>query len=197
MSNHEMYHKGSRQLQDRFDSRRIADRVQQVVVHSTFNEDDCKFIENCRMFFLATADEQGCPDCSYKGGLPGFVRILDERTLGFPNYDGNGMFRSLGNILVNPQVGLLFIDFESSGRLRLNGIASIHYDDFLLSEFHGAQLVVKVAVEQIFRNCPRYIHKMRLVEDSVYAPKPNYTPPVPNWKQEEVFRDYLPRENDQ
>jgi uncharacterized protein len=105
------------------------------------------------------------------------------------------MFRSLGNILVNPYVGLLFIDFESPRRLRLNGVASLHDDDTLLTEFHGAQLVIKVAVEKIFPNCPRYIHKMRLFEQSVYTPKPNHTPPVPDWKKKEVFRDYLPREN--
>lgn len=197
MSNHEIYNKGSRQLQDQFDSRRIADRLQQITAHSTFTKGDRHFIENCSMFFLATADDQGHPDCSYKGGLPGFVHILDETTLAFPAYDGNGMFRSLGNILVNPNVGLLFIDFENPDRLRLNGVASLHDDEALLAEFNGARLVIKVAVEQLFPNCPRYIHKMRLVEHSVYAPKPNHTPPVPDWKKMEVFRDYLPGENDQ
>ena len=63
------------------------------------------------MFFLATADEHGMPQCSYKGGDPGFVRVVDEHTLAFPSYDGNGMYLSLGNLLVNPQVGILFIDF--------------------------------------------------------------------------------------
>ena len=192
MSKDEMYHRGSRQLQDQFDSRRIADRLQQVTVHTTFTEDDCCFIESCSMFFLATADEQGRPDCSYKGGMPGFVHIQDERTLAFPDYDGNGMFRSLGNILVNPQVGLLFINFEQPDRLRLSGVASLHYDDALLSEYPGAQLLVRVMAEHVFPNCPRYIHKMHLAQHSIYAPKPDHTPPEPDWKLMKEFRDALP-----
>jgi predicted pyridoxine 5'-phosphate oxidase superfamily flavin-nucleotide-binding protein len=192
MSNHQMYHRGSRQLQDQFDSRRIADRLEQVTVHTTFTEDDRGFIETCSMFFLATADEEGRPDCSYKGGRPGFVRIQDERTLVFPNYDGNGMFRSLGNILVNPHVGLLFVDFEQPDRLRLNGLASLHYDSALLEEYPGAQMLVRVVAERIFPNCPRYIHTMHLAEHSIYAPKPDYTPPEPDWKRMKEFRDALP-----
>lgn len=105
MSDHEMYHEGSRELQDSFDSRRIADRLEQVTAHNEFTEHDADFIERCAMFFLATADAEGKPDCSYKGGLPGFVRVLDESTLAFPDYDGNGIFRSMGNILVNPPCG--------------------------------------------------------------------------------------------
>jgi predicted pyridoxine 5'-phosphate oxidase superfamily flavin-nucleotide-binding protein len=193
MSKDEMYHRGSRQLQDQFDSRRIADRLQQVTVHTSFTEGDRRFIESCSMFFLATADEQGRPDCSYKGGMPGFVHIQDERTLAFPDYDGNGMFRSLGNMLVNPQVGLLFVNFEQPDRLRLNGVASLHYDDVLLSEYPGAQLLVRVVAERIFPNCPRYIHKMHLIEHSIYAPKPDHTPPEPDWKRMTEFRDALPR----
>ena len=187
-----MYHNGSRQLQDQFDSRRIADRLEQVTVHTAFSQSDRRFIEHCSMFFLATADEQGRPDCSYKGGIPGFVRILDEHTLVFPDYDGNGMFRSLGNILVNPHVGLLFVNFEQPGRIRINGIAVLHDDRALLSEFPGARLVVRVSLLRIFPNCPRYIHKLEMVEQSIYAPKPDHTPPEPNWKSQEEFRDALP-----
>lgn len=197
MSKDEMYHRGSRQLQDQFDSRRIADRLQQVTVHTSFTEDDRLFIESCSMFFLATADEQGRPDCSYKGGMPGFVRVQDERTLAFPDYDGNGMFRSLGNMLVNPQVGLLFVNFEQPDRLRLNGVASLHYDDVLLSEYPGAQVLVRVVVECIFPNCPRYIHKMHLIECSIHAPRPDHTPPEPDWKRMTEFRDALPRGSSQ
>ncbi|HEY3082641.1 MAG TPA: pyridoxamine 5'-phosphate oxidase family protein [Chloroflexota bacterium] len=188
-----MYNAGSRALQDRFDSRRIADRLEQVTVHDAFTEHDRAFIERCAMFFLATADAQGRPDCSYKGGRPGFVRVVDPQTLAFPDYDGNGMFRSLGNVRVNPHVGLLFIDFESPGRVRVNGLATVHDDDPLLSEFPGAQLIVRVQVERIFPNCPRYIHRMQLVEHSIYAPTANHTPPEPDWKESPAFRDALPR----
>ncbi len=188
-----MYHRGSRALQDQFDTHLLADRLELVQVHQTFTEDDRDFIQRCAMFFLATADTEGHPDCSYKGGLPGFVRVVDEQTLVFPDYDGNGMFKSLGNILLNPYVGLLFIDFEHPDRLRINGTATIHDDDSLLSEYPGAQLIVRVKAEHIFPNCPRYIHKMRLLEHSVYVPRLGYIPPVPQWKKKLVFRGVLPR----
>jgi predicted pyridoxine 5'-phosphate oxidase superfamily flavin-nucleotide-binding protein len=187
-----MYHEGSRRLQDQFDSRRIADRLEQVTLHSALTDDDRSFIERCCMFFLATADADGRPDCSYKGGMPGFVHVLDERTLAFPDYDGNGMFRSLGNILVHAPVGLLFIDFERPNRLRVHGSATVHADDPLLPQYPGAQLIVRVEIEHIFPNCPRYIHRMQLVTHSVYAPRQDHVPPEPEWKQMEAFRDALP-----
>jgi predicted pyridoxine 5'-phosphate oxidase superfamily flavin-nucleotide-binding protein len=192
MDSSEMYNDGSRELQDRFDSRRIADRLEEITVHDRFTDADRDFVARCPMFFLATADRDGWPDCSYKGGWPGFVRVLDDRTLAFPNYDGNGMFRSLGNILVNPKVGLLFVDFERPNRMRVNGVASLHDDAASLAAFEGATLVVRVHAERIFPNCPRYIHKMALTELSVFAPKPGHVPPVPDWKKMDVFRDYLP-----
>jgi uncharacterized protein len=187
-----MYHEGSRQLQDRFATRRLADRLVETVAHPTFTDADRAFIESRSMLFLATADADGRPDCSYKGGRPGFVRVVAPDTLAFPSYDGNGMFKSLGNLLVNPQVGLLFIDFEKPRRLRVNGHATVREDDPLRAEFVGAQLVVRVRAEAIFPNCPRYIHTMRHVETSVYAPCEGHTPPVPEWKQRPVFRDVLP-----
>ncbi len=144
------------------------------------------------MFFLATADSEGWPDVSYKGGRPGFVRCLDRRTIAFPSYDGNGMFRSLGNILVNDRVALLFVNFEQPDRLRVHGIASVADVDPLLSTWEGAQAVVRVTVVRAFPNCPRYIHRMVLGELSAFAPAPGYQPPEPEWKAMELFRDYLP-----
>ena len=187
-----LYHEGNRQMQDRFDSRRIADRLQQVTLHDRFSDGDRDFVARSSMFFLATADAEGQPDVSYKGGVPGFVRVVDDETLAFPDYDGNGMFKSLGNILVNPKVGLLFIDFEQPDRMRVSGTASVSSDDPLLAEFPGAQLIVRVRAERIFPNCPRYIHRMQVVEQSVYAPRPGYKPPEPDWKRNELFRDALP-----
>jgi predicted pyridoxine 5'-phosphate oxidase superfamily flavin-nucleotide-binding protein len=188
-----MYHDGNRSLQDRFDSRRIADRLVEVLHRVQFTEDDRAFIGSRPFFFLATADTDGWPDCSYKGGRPGFVRVIAPGTLAFPSYDGNGMFKSLGNVLRNPRVGLLFMDFEQPKRLRVNGRASIDFADPLLPTFDGAQLVVRVEAAHIFPNCPRYVHRMRLEEISVYAPAPAHEPPVPAWKEMEAFRDYLPR----
>ena len=187
-----MYHDGNRSLQDRFDSRRIADRLVAVLHRTAFTEEDRVFIESRSMFFLATADANGAPDCSYKGGRPGFVRVVGPAELVFPSYDGNGMFKSLGNVLANPQVGLLFIDFEAPRRLRVNGTASIHEDDPLLGSFEGAQLLVRVQAAHVFPNCPRYIHRLALTEISAYAPAPGHEPPVPAWKQMDAFRDYLP-----
>ena len=187
-----MYHQGSRQLQDRYSTRKLADRLVEVLARSAFTGEDRTFIESSRLFFLATADAAGRPDCSHKGGLPGFVRVVGPDTLAFPDYDGNGMFKSLGNVLANPAVGILFIDFESPRRLRVNGRASISGDDPLLATFEGAKLIVRVKAEAIFPNCPRYIHKMQLVEQSVYAPCEGHVPPVPGWKKQPVFREVLP-----
>jgi len=186
------YNEGARKMQDRFDSRRLADRLEQVTLRRAFTEEDRAFIARAPMFFLATADADGRPDCSYKGGLPGFVQVVDDVTLAFPSYDGNGQFRSLGNLLLNPRVGMLFIDFEATKRIRVNGVASIDDADPLRSRYPDADLVVRVRAEEIFPNCPRYIHKMQMTELSAYAPRPNYQPPVPAWKQMEAFRDYLP-----
>jgi predicted pyridoxine 5'-phosphate oxidase superfamily flavin-nucleotide-binding protein len=144
------------------------------------------------MFFLATADAEGRPQCSYKGGEPGFVHVLDERTIAFPNYDGNGMYLSMGNTLVNPHVGLLFVDFEGRKRLRLNGIASVDLDDPLLAEYLEAQFVVRVHVTEVFPNCPRYIHEYRLVKRSRFVPKADCETPVPGWKTREWAHDALP-----
>jgi predicted pyridoxine 5'-phosphate oxidase superfamily flavin-nucleotide-binding protein len=192
MSERPMYHDGSRAMQDRFDSRRIADRLEELTVHTELTADDAAFIGRCSMFFLATADADGWPDCSYKGGMPGFVKVLDPTTLVFPSYDGNGMFRSLGNVMANPKVGMLFIDFTHPNRMRVNGTATIHDHGELVDAFDGAQAAVRVAIERIFPNCPRYIHRLELIEHSVYAPRPGHLPPEPQWKQMEVFRDALP-----
>lgn len=192
MANEPTYHEGMRRLQDARDTRRIADRLEQVTLRTAFTDDDRAFIERSPMFFVATADAQGRPDCSYKGGLPGFVRVLDETTLAFPDYDGNGMYRSWGNVLVNPAVGLLFLDFENPRRIRVNGTAKVVEDDPLRAEFPGSVFIVRVHAEMIFPNCPRYLHKMQMVESSAYAPRPDYTPPVPAWKTFDVFRDALP-----
>jgi len=192
MRDEPMYHEGMRRLQDTRDTRGIADRLAQVTVREAFTDEDRAFIERSPMFFIATADAEGRPDCSYKGGLPGFVRVLDARTLAFPDYDGNGMYRTWGNVLVNPNVGLLFLDFEKPKRIRVNGTARLSADDPLRADFPGSVFVVRVAADKIFPNCPRYLHKMQLVEHSAYAPRPDYTPPVPAWKTFDAFRDALP-----
>jgi uncharacterized protein len=190
------YHDGSRRLQDRFDTRRLADRLEQkFLARPLIDDEDRAFIERMDMFFLATADADGLPQCSYKGGDPGFVRVLDERSLAFPNYDGNGMYLSMGNLLQNPLVGMLFIDFVSArpSRLRLNGIASIDEHDELIDDYPGAQFIVRVRATQVFPNCPRYIHRMALVERSRFVPRAGRETPIPSWKRADWACDVLPR----
>lgn len=202
-----MYHEGNRRLQDRFDTRRLADRLEEVKVRSRFTPEDRAFIEALDLFFLATADAELQPTCSYKGGDPGFVRVLDEERLVFPGYDGNGMFLSMGNVLVNPRVGLLFIDFRRPRRLRVEGKAVLHTPEGGTLRWSGstgvppeegvlhlpgAQYLVEVRAERIFPNCPRYIHRAIGFERSPFVPGGGETPPVPEWKRQPWARDVLP-----
>jgi predicted pyridoxine 5'-phosphate oxidase superfamily flavin-nucleotide-binding protein len=187
------YHAGSRDLQERFGTRALADRLEDVNLRTAFNDADRAFIESMDMFFLATADEHGRPQCSYKGGDPGFVRVVGERQLSIPNYDGNGMYLSWGNVEVNPHVGLLFIDFRAQRRMRVNGTASINLDDALLGCYPEAQFVVRVTATEIFPNCPRYIHRMELVERSKFVPRAGVETPEPGWKRSDWARDVLPK----
>jgi predicted pyridoxine 5'-phosphate oxidase superfamily flavin-nucleotide-binding protein len=191
----ELYHGGSRGLQDRFDTRRIADRLEEKTVRDYIDDDDRAFIEARDMFFIATADADGKPQSSYKGGDLGFVRVLDERTIAFPNYDGNGMYLTMGNLAVNPRVGLLFIDFEGRKRMRLNGVASIDERDPLLAEYPEAQFIVRVRATEVFPNCPRYIHEYELVQRSRFVPKADCETPVPAWKTREWSHDALPADD--
>ena len=184
-----MYHEGSRRLQDQFDSRQISDRLEEFT-RTQFTPDDRTFIEGAPYFFLATADAKGRPDCSFKGGMPGFVSVTGPSELAFPDYDGNGMFKSLGNILVNAEVGMLFIAMHGKPhRLRVNGRATVSREDPLLARTVGAQLIVRVTAREIFPNCPRYIPAMQLIDSSIYVPRSGYDPPEPEWKDFADFKD--------
>lgn len=186
------YSPASRALQDQYDTRRLADRLAEVKVHGEFSPDDRQFIERRDMFFLATVDAAGQPTCSYKGGDPGFVRVTGPRELAFPNYDGNGMYLSMGNLSETHAVGLLFIDFDAQRRLRVDGVARVAFADPLLAQYPEAQFMVRVEVIRIYPNCPRYIHQYRLVERSKFVPHGAGETPIPGWKQTEWARDVLP-----
>jgi len=187
------YHDGQRAIQARFASTALADRLEQVTHRTTLAPDDVSFIGSASFFFLATADSEGRPDCSYKGGAPGFVRALSPSLIVFPDYDGNGMFRSLGNIAVNANVALLFIAMNATPkRLRINGRAEVRFDDPLLPDFAGAQALVKVTPEHIFPNCPRYIHDVGAGAPSPYTPEAGAPPLEPAWKSFEAFKDVVP-----
>jgi hypothetical protein len=189
---HFEYTRASRDLQDRFDTRRLADRLADVKVHDVFTPEDRAFIERLDMFFLATVGESGRPTCSYKGGDPGFVSVIDERTIAFPSYDGNGMYLSMGNVAATRAVGLLFLDFEQQRRMRVDGSARIDFAHPLLTRHPEAQLLVVVEAERIYPNCGRYIHKYELVERSRFVPRPDRPTPVPGWKQSDWAADVLP-----
>lgn len=185
------YHDGQRALQERFDTTRLAEKLAEVA-SDEFRPELVRFVEGRDMFFIASTDPTGAPDCSYKGGDPGFVRVIDEHTLTFPAYDGNGMFRTLGNIEANPQVGLLFVDFESSTRLRVNGDATIEFDGPLVAGYPEAIAVVKVRARTIFANCGRYVHEYRKVTASPFVPREGAETPVPDWKRIAWFDGALP-----
>ncbi len=188
-----MYHEGNRDLQDHFGSRPLADRLVERLWRCRFKDEDKALIENAGFFFLATADREGRPDCSFKGGPPGFVKVPSSDLLVFPDYDGNGMFKSLGNIKLNPQVGLLFVTLgEKPQRLRVNGRASLHFEDPMLEELAGAQLIVRVIPEDIFPNCPRYIPNLDANKPSDDLPRVNVAPKEPAWKTFDAFKDVVP-----
>ena len=194
----EIYSTEHRALQKSFDTTRLADRVDELVVRQELAGDQKAFIESRDMFFLTSIDHRGYPTCSYKGGAPGFVRVLDPKTIVFPSYNGNGMFLSMGNINTSHKVGMLFIDFETPHRVRVHGDATITPNDSLLAEFVGAELLVRVTVTEAFINCPRYIHKYQRMQTSKYAPQAGCaSPPPPQWKRIDAIQDALPaREKD-
>jgi uncharacterized protein len=196
MAKSQMYHHGAHHLQNVFDTRQLADRLQQKEARNILTKEDQALISKSPLFFLATANPEAHPNCSPKSGMPGFVRVLDERTLAFPDYDGNGTFRSLGNLLINPHVALLFVNFDTCEKTQVEGNAAVHLEHPLMTTWGGAQLVIEVAVERVFTACPRYIPKFQLIEHSLFTPRQGHIPPVPDWKKKEAYRDVLPQRRD-
>lgn len=188
---HDFYTPTQRQLQDEFDTRALADRLEAAIVSEALSEDQVDFVHARDMFFLSTIDESGFPSCSYKGGAPGFVRVLNDHTLAFPSYDGNGMFMSMGNIEAQSRIGMLFVDFASPQRLRLRGAARLLRQGKIYESFHGADIVVEVAIERAWQNCPRYVHKMHSVNASPHVPAADGTTRFALWKCIDVMQDVL------
>lgn len=186
------YSEEQRALQEQFQTGKMAGLLEQVIVHSEVQEAERAFIESRDMFFLATVDGDGQPTCSYKGGDSGFVKVVDPGTIAFPCYDGNGMFLSMGNIRTTARVGLLFIDFETPHRLRVQGTASANDQDPLLAAYAGADLVVRVVVSRIFVNCSRYVHKYERVKTSRYVPRAHCETPFAEWKRIDLVQEALP-----
>lgn len=188
----DIYDQHHRKIQAEFETENLANAAAQVIVHEEILDNDKAFIESRDMFFLSTIDAEGRPTVSYKGGDPGFIRVVDEKTLAFPSYDGNGMFLSMGNIDGNSQIAMLFIDFENPYRLRLQGEASLDKNDPLMSEYKEADLIVRVKVNNLWQNCPRYIHKYVKQDPSDFVPRENAETPMPAWKKVDVIQPALP-----
>ena len=187
----DFYTSSQRRLQDEFETRRLADLLVEAIITPELSPQQTEFIHGRNMFFLSTVDEDGFPSCSYKGGLPGFVRVPAPRTLVFPSYDGNGMFTSLGNIEACAKVGLLFIDFQTPRRMRVRGEARLLRDGPMLKSYPGAKAAVEVAIERVWQNCPRYVHRMQLVEQSPYVPRKDGSAQLAMWKRIDIVQDVL------
>ena len=190
-----IYHTSHRTIQQQFNTQALADQIEAAVVREELSEDQANFITSQTMFFLSTIDESNRPTVSYKGGETGFVRILNNKQLMFPSYDGNGMFYSMGNIFANPEIGVLFVDFEAPNRLRIQGKSELVNEGPLLDSYPGANLVVKVNVSQVWVNCSRYVHKMILREPSPYIPDSKGNAPIALWKRIEGLDQFLSEED--
>ncbi|MEM7288479.1 MAG: pyridoxamine 5'-phosphate oxidase family protein [Actinomycetota bacterium] len=195
MTDHDLgalYGDGSRALQDTFDSRRLADRLQELTIHDELTDDDIGLIEAQTSVLVSTVDEVGWPDVSYKGGDPGFVRVVDRRTLVMPSYDGNGMFRSLGNIAADPRLAMLFVDTTRPWRLRLHGVGRVETAGPVVDGLHGAQAALVVEIRRLFPNCGRYIDQG--TGPAPHVPREGEDTPEPEWKKMDLFRPYLPQQ---
>jgi predicted pyridoxine 5'-phosphate oxidase superfamily flavin-nucleotide-binding protein len=185
------YGEQNRKLQDDFGTRALSDRLREAIFNTEFDDDNKAFIEHSSSFFLSSIDHQGRPTVSHKGGDAGFVKIIDKNTLIFPSYNGNGMYLSMGNISANPQVGLLFISFETPRRVRMQGTATVSKDPVLMAHYQEAELVVSVQLTELWINCPRYVPQYEKVRESRYVPRENTETPLAGWKQIDAVADVL------
>ena len=186
-----IFGKSHRKFQDLFEARKLADRVEDITVKQEFDDNVRDFISSRDMFFLSTIDHTGRPTVSYKGGDAGFVKVIDNKTLVFPSYDGNGMFMSMGNIDENNKIGMLFIAFDKPHRIRVHGHATVSKDDPLIKEYKEADLIVRVTLTDLWQNCPRYIHRYTKDEPSRYVPRKECETPVAGWKKTDVVQDVI------
>jgi uncharacterized protein len=186
------YSKAQRDLQDKFDTRRLADLIAGQLIHAELRPQEVQFISNSDMVFVSTVNKDGQPTVSYKGGDIGFIKVIDTSTLIFPIYDGNGTFYTTGNVAEEQKIGLLFIDLERPNRMRIHGTADLIFDGPLLESYHEAQFLIRVRIAEIYPNCPRYVHKYQRVTKSKFVPDPDKETPVPGWKRIDAVQHALP-----
>jgi uncharacterized protein len=186
------YSPEQRELQRRFQTEPLADGLEAMIVSDSIDDPTAAFIESRDFFFLSTVNASGEPTVSYKGGPVGVVSVIEPQLLVFPSYDGNGMFLSMGNAAATSKIGLLFIDFETPNRLRVQATATVDHNDPLIDGFPGAQLLVRARVDHGFVNCARYIHQHRRVGTSRYVPDSAGSAPLPAWKRIDFMQGVLP-----
>lgn len=191
----DFYSKAQRKMQRDHNSESLANAVVAAIVTDEIQEKQIPFVESRDFFFLSTVNGDGEPTVSHKGGPVGLLQVLSPTRVIFPNYDGNGMFYSMGNVSETSKVGLLLIDFETPNRLRLQGDATLSDDPELLSRFPGANMIVDIAVTRVFVNCARYIHKHKRVERSKYVPDEKGEQPFPAWKRIDKLQPALPEKD--
>jgi predicted pyridoxine 5'-phosphate oxidase superfamily flavin-nucleotide-binding protein len=186
-----LYSVEHRALQEEFNTTKLAELLDNGWIHEKISPDERDFIASRDMFFLSTVDPEGMPTVSYKGGPVGVVKVIDESTLVFPGFDGNGMFYSVGNINAQGKVGLLFIDFETPHRVRVQGTAKLVREHALMTEYTEAKYLIFITVTKIWVNCPRYIHKYQKIDQSKYVPEPCKVTPIPTWKRLDIVQDAI------
>ena len=191
--------KSQSSLQKKYRGEKVADRLLQHRVYKTISPEYQEFIESSHFFFIASGGHSTI-DCSIKAGDPGFVKVFSPTQVCWADYDGNRMYRTLGNILEQPMVSLLFVDFveptkkataKRTVKLRIIGEATIDDSPEALVLFHGSKRVVKLKVDHVFPNCPRYLPSMEFKESSLYTPRVDYNPPKPEWKTRNYIIDVL------
>ena len=183
-----------REFQELFDGVRTADAIEKHRKHYEFWDDEIDLIRKSKFFFIASS-WNGYIDCNIKSGDPGFVKIVKDGVIEYPEYDGNSMYRTAGNIVKNANVALLFVNFDGkSRRIRINGHASIHRDSNSLKRHYGAKFVVRIKCE-IYPNCPRYIPDLKNDKLSAYTPREEETPPAPEWKERDYIKNILPKDD--
>ena len=186
------YHDMSRRLQRQFGTEELAAHLARKYVLDELEQAHIEWIGVADEVYIATVNPQGHPECSYKGGLPGFIRVVDTRTLEIPSYDGNGMYRTLGNITAEPWIGLLLLFPEVPAKLRVNGSCQVRTGSAALAAHPGAEAVLQIRVREVFENCPRYLHDRQTSKHSVHCPRPGYQPPDPAWKLKPEYVGLLP-----
>jgi predicted pyridoxine 5'-phosphate oxidase superfamily flavin-nucleotide-binding protein len=174
---------GEHELQEKWNSTPRAHAFYRHQVRDYLNPSMQAFVTKQEMMFVGTADRRGEADTSFRAGLAGFVRVLDEKTLAYPEYRGNGVMSSLGNIFENPHVALLFVDFNEKIGLHVNGRARIIENDEFLRNASASEPVredippatgrglerwVVVSVAEAYIHCSKHIPRMRKIDEEIH-----------------------------